>query len=96
MSENKEVVKKRLSIVHHYKHVFSSDEGKRVLWDILKQGNILASSHSPGCPNETAYQEGRRSLALDILKKLKTDTTQLEKYLEKGEEYERDSGFYDV
>jgi hypothetical protein len=91
MAEQKERMKRAIARVIDYKNTFSSEEGKRVLYDILRYGNILATSHHPGVSDETAFQEGRRDMALYIFRKLKTDEKKLIEILDKGEEYERDS-----
>lgn len=87
-------IKKRIATVSDFKNVFRSEEGQRVLYNILKRGNILSVSHNPGLPQETAFQEGRRDMALYILSKIKTDEKQLIEILDKGETNERDS--YDI
>lgn len=38
-----------------------------VLADIAARGGLWKSSHVPGDPHSTAYNEGRRSLALEIV-----------------------------
>lgn len=60
-----------------YGIVFSSEEGKRVLNDILRACNVLTHplelSPVDLNPNNVIYREGERSVALRILKILNVD-----------------------
>lgn len=80
--------KGRIATISNYQTVFNSHVGGKVLWDIMKQGNILNVSHTAGDPYATAFEEGRRSLALFILEKLKTDTKKLEQQFNNAETLE--------
>ena len=70
-----------------YKNVFGSEEGKRVLYDILKISGMLVSSYDENL-NTMAYREGQRNLALTIFHKLKVDVKQLTKFIEEQKELE--------
>jgi hypothetical protein len=61
--------KRRLAAA--YRAVFGSPEGKLVLADLLRRGGILETSHVPGDACSTAFQEGRRAMALDIIAELR-------------------------
>jgi hypothetical protein len=54
-----------------YKQVFSSPQGKEVLFDLMNSCNILNSHRGD------AFSEGRRSVALDILHKMNVNEQQL-------------------
>ena len=82
MSEKEDAVKKRtrsLANFAEYQKVFSSDNGKKVLWDLMKHCGMLGTSHVPGDSHSTAYNEGSRTVALYILTKLNTNINLLEK-----------------
>lgn len=57
---------KKESLVFDYKKTFATESGERVLKDILSQGLVEAECLIPGKPDATAYNLGRRSLALMI------------------------------
>lgn len=54
-----------------YQRVFGSDDGRMVLTDLLRHGGLLETSHEPGDPCTTAFNEGRRSMACEILAQLR-------------------------
>jgi len=59
----------RLDQYREFRHVFlGSDEGKRVLHDILAMGKMFVTSFRRGNANLLFAQEGRRSIAVEILK----------------------------
>lgn len=54
-----------------YRGVFlGSDAGKRVLLDILQAGSVLRPVYVKGDIERSAYNEGMRAIALEILDKL--------------------------
>lgn len=67
-------------MIRAYKRVFESEDGKKVLADLAKAGHVYRSTMDPN-PNEVAYKEGERSMVLRIMRTVKTDPSELEKYL---------------
>jgi hypothetical protein len=67
-------VDKKKRIISQYKQVFSTKEGKAVLYDLMK-GNFMISStpHVPGDPYSTAVNIGRSEVVKNILHILKID-----------------------
>ncbi len=58
----------KLDKYRDFRKVFlGSDEGRRVLHDILTFGHIYRSSAVRGDPYETSRREGERNIALKIL-----------------------------
>lgn len=70
----------RAEMIRAYKRVFESEDGKKVLADLAKAGHVYRSTMDPN-PNEVAYKEGERSMVLRIMRTVKTDPSELEKYL---------------
>lgn len=62
-----------------YKKVFSGEEGKKVLYDLINHCNILTSH------NGDAYKEGRRSVVCEILHKTNISIAQFDAML-KGDD----------
>ena len=54
-----------------YHAVFASDDGKLVLHDLLQRGGLLETSAVSGDAFMTHFKEGRRSVALEIIHKLR-------------------------
>lgn len=54
-----------------YQRVLDTPDGNLVLRDILRTAGVLHVSHTPGDPYHTAYLDGRKSLALEILERLR-------------------------
>ena len=77
----KKVSTKQLDVTSDYKTVFTSEAGKRVLWDILRNSFVLGS-----------VREGQRNSALRILSILQTDEKKLLEQIEEGLQYDREYG----
>ncbi len=66
-----EALRARRRLAHAYRDCFEAPAGRLVLADLLRQSGILEVSHAPGDAYETAYREGRRSMALELLNRLR-------------------------
>ena len=53
-----------------YLDTFSTEQGKRVLDDLMKQSGVMRPAHVVGDSHESAYMEGQRQVVLSILDKL--------------------------
>lgn len=62
---------RRARLSENYKAVFNHGAGKIVLADILKKGGVLETSVVAGDVQMTAFNEGKRSLALSIVEELR-------------------------
>ena len=51
------------------KHVMSSEQGRRVVWELLGRGKVFASTFTAD-PHVTAFNEGQRNLALSLFSKV--------------------------
>lgn len=68
----KEALSTKVSLVHAYKATFGTEDGKKVLHDILKRGHIMNADFVSN-PQAMAYNEGMRSMGIEILKILDMD-----------------------
>lgn len=82
----REKLEKSKKLISQYKRVFSTPEGKAVLYDLMK-GNFLVSSTPfvPGSDSATFINIGKQQLVMSILHLLKIDP---ETYLKHVEEQE--------
>ena len=71
--------KKRLA---DYRSIFEGPQGERVLADLCHRHGIFDPCHVPGDPYTTAYNDGRRSVVVDLLRYLGTDLERLDNLLE--------------
>ena len=71
--------KKRLA---DYRTVFESPQGQRVLADLCQRHGIYDPCHVPGDAYSTAYNDGRRSVVVDLLRYLNTDLERLTNLLD--------------
>ena len=71
--------KKRLA---DYRTIFEGPQGQRVLADLCHRHGIFDPCHVPGDPHSTAYNDGRRSVVVDLLRYLGTDLERLDNLLE--------------
>lgn len=54
-----------------YQGVFKTLDGRLMLVDLLSSCGVLTGSHVPGDPYETAWHEGRRSVGLELMERLR-------------------------
>lgn len=66
--------KKRDRLEKAYHEIFNTQPGQIVLHDLLRFGFIFQTTHVPGDPNLSAFNEGRRSVALRVLDMLERKT----------------------
>ena len=71
--------KKRLA---DYRTIFEGPQGERVLADLCHRHGIFDPCHVPGDSYSTAYNDGRRSVVVDLLRYLGTDLERLDNLLE--------------
>jgi hypothetical protein len=77
------IKKKKLDQVACYQATFSSEDGKKVLYDLMKVHNVMGSTFSPNS-NEMILKEGERNVVLRIMHLLKIDPQKLIEEIEKG------------
>lgn len=91
MSQNKKKQEASLKLISIYQSVFESPPGQKVLQDIISDCGVLSSSLDKD-PITMAFNEGRRSVALRLMKILKTDTGKLKKIID---EIEKERSVYE-
>lgn len=70
--------KKRVALFSMYSAVFNSEEGKKVLDDLMRTFGVVEGTFDPD-PYQHAYNEGARSVVVRILKTINTDPEQFNK-----------------
>lgn len=69
-----------------YKAVFGTEQGKRVLHDLLVYSNFLQPTlTSNNDPIEMAFNEGKRNVILRVLSFGRMDIRDIDKLIEEGE-----------
>ncbi len=66
-----------------YRTVFDSPQGRKVLADLCQRHFVFNSTHIPNDPYTSAFQDGRRSVVVDILRYVKIDLETLETQMER-------------
>jgi len=85
-SEQKDLIKRQQAKLQDYKRVFSTEQGKRVLHDMMLTNYVLNPTWSPGASDKDIYmREGARSVVLKILTILEIDPNKLRE-LARGED----------
>lgn len=90
----KGVQKKILIRSCDYNRTFSTVHGKRVLYDLMREGHLLGTSFVEGDPYKTAFNEGERSMIGKIITHLKTSPQELERLFEEREKHARSNSEY--
>tara|TARA_R100001244_G_scaffold114127_1_gene84545 strand:- start:2423 stop:2698 length:276 start_codon:yes stop_codon:yes gene_type:complete len=79
-------VKQRSKIQTSFQNVFDTPQGKEVLYHLIKHQGVLKPAHARGntcC--DTAHQDGRRAVVLDILHFINVDPSYFERIVEEME-----------
>lgn len=92
--EKKQAIKK-LNKLTAYKRVFSTQDGKVVLLDMMRSHFVLSSTFSGENTHESASKDGERMVVLRILKILNMDLSSLQKHIEEIEKDVRTNDAYD-
>lgn len=66
LMESLPFIGRRIRLSRAYHSVFETPEGKLVLADLAAKGGLLEVSHTLGDSHQTAFRDGRRSMALEI------------------------------
>ena len=70
-----------------YNRVFSTEQGKRVLFDLLENSHYLSSSFVDGDPHKTAFHEGERNIVGKILTRIHTTPEKLDELFREREKF---------
>ena len=70
-----------------YQRCFDTDDGRQVLNDLMKSCHMMGTTLG-NTAQDTAFNEGARSVVVRILKTFHTDIEQLDKLIAKMEEQE--------
>jgi len=66
--KQKELARAKASLVQDYLQLFDSDEGKRVLLDLMAKGNLLSPTASNVTSDREVFlNEGKRELVLYVM-----------------------------
>lgn len=72
--------KESLDVLIAYRQVFSTEQGEKVLNDLVKRFMLRSSMHDT--PTVMAFREGERNIVLTILAALNIDENQLKERLQ--------------
>lgn len=78
---------KQAGLTQAYQNVFSTIEGRQVLFDLMKKHNILSESFD-GNVNNALVKIGERKVVLEILNKLNYNVNKMK---ERIDEYAQDN-----
>jgi hypothetical protein len=63
----------RALLLEDYRNTFGTEAGQRVLADLLRRHQVMDSTYVAGDPMGTAYSEGKRRVALEIIEMINAD-----------------------
>ena len=81
--EQKKRVRKPVDRAISYQALFATDDGQKVLWDLMSNHHMIGSTFSKDT-HEMALKEGERNVILRILQILKLDVEKLATRIEEG------------
>jgi|AntRauTorcE11897_2_1112592.scaffolds.fasta_scaffold02434_4 hypothetical protein len=84
-------------LVETYKRLFSSEDGQRVLFDLMHQGYFLRPTIDGQGYETSLRNEGGRELVLYIIENLNREPAEILDFIKKyEEERKRELGDYDI
>lgn len=81
----KKAYSKQRQLITDYKHVFGTEQGRRVLHDMMKAHFMISPTHVKNDALGTSYNEGMRNVVLRILSFIKMDVARFDELLKQGE-----------
>lgn len=74
-----------------YKRVFGSEQGQRVLNDLIANHFVMNTTYSRGSQAELdmAFKEGQRQVVMRMMTIMNYDPEQVEKQIKESDEYAR-------
>ena len=78
---------KRFAKIVDYKKVFSSEQGKRVLYDLMIEHKVMGPTYIKGDAIEMAFLEGQRNVLLRIFSILKMNPDKLKETIQEADNY---------
>lgn len=79
---------RKIDILNAYKDVFSTENGKAVLYDMMKTSSMFGTVFDAN-PVQMAFNEGRRSFVSQLVQTLELDVQTLHKHMREQEEIDR-------
>lgn len=76
-----EAVRQRARLHAAWHAIEATAEGQTVIADLMTLAGATVGSHSPGDPYQTAFNEGRRSIAIDVMERLRWTEARLLEYV---------------
>lgn len=83
METNKRRSRKPIDRAISYQSTFSTDEGSKVLLDLMKEHHMLNNTFCKD-PYDSAFKEGERSVVLRIMQIMNINVDQLSKKIEEA------------
>lgn len=80
--------KKMQDKIASYRAVFNTEDGRKILFDLMRTHYLLSSSFNPDAL-EMARMEGERNVVLRILNIINTDPEKFRKLIEDVREHEQ-------
>jgi hypothetical protein len=91
VKKEKDGTEEYLATISDYQQTFNSPAGQKVLLHIMQSCGIMSSSFVKGDSHVTAFNEGQRSVVVQILKTLKIDLRKLEEQIRQQPERDSDA-----
>jgi hypothetical protein len=80
-----EAASREQQLLLDYRHAFGSEAGKRVLDDLMTRTGVARSTIVRGDPHASAFNEGRRSIGLEIVRAINTHPDAAKRLLASGD-----------
>jgi hypothetical protein len=86
-SQSVKLAKRAMARVIDYKRTFASEQGRRVLSDLIAEHYVMNSTYVKGDPQDLAFREGQRQVVLRMLAIMKVDPTEIQQKIEESDRY---------
>lgn len=93
MPQNKKTSDNAIKMIDMYKTLFASNNGRLILHDLCMKCGMFQSSHTVGDSHSMAFNEGRRSVVIEILDIINKDQSKiLQQFSESKVDYDNEFG----
>ena len=80
-----EAVQQQRQLAQDYRTAFATEAGQRVLADLLRRTGLARATMVQGDTHATAFNEGRRSIGLELVRAVNASPDAAERLLRTGE-----------
>jgi hypothetical protein len=84
----KQSLEEAISRQEDFRATFETPQGRRCLKHLMKISGVFSTTHVPGDPYASAFNEGQRAIIMKMVRFMNRDTTSIIQQIEEGLQHE--------